>query len=81
MLRGNYAKYVAVADVRDGTDPHLTRKLKKALWKYPFQKLEDRLFDGGIFRHRVKRVQHLEHLNTPSFKNYYDFRFKEEADR
>ena len=76
LLRGNYARHVDVADVRDGTDPHLTRKLKRALWKFRLQKIEDRLFRGGLLKHRVKRVQHLEHLNTPSFKNYYDFNFR-----
>jgi SAM-dependent methyltransferase len=80
LLRGNYARYVDVADVRDGTDPQLTRKLKRALWKYRLQKIEDRLFKGGLLRHRVKRVQHLEHLNTPSFKNYYNFNFRRKPD-
>lgn len=76
LLRGNYAEHVEVADVRDGTDPALTRKLKRALWKYRFQKIEDRLFNGGFGKHRVKRIQHLEHLNTPTFKNYYNFGFR-----
>lgn len=76
LLRGNYAEHVEVADVVDGTDPALTRKLKRALWKYRFQKIEDKLFNGGFGKHRVKRIQHLEHLNAPTFKNYYNFSFR-----
>ncbi len=76
LLRGHYAKQVDVADVRDGSDPDLTRRLKAALWKHRLYKLEDRLFNGGLFKHRVKRVKNNKHLNVPSFKNYYDFRFK-----
>jgi hypothetical protein len=76
LLRGHYAKYVDVADVRDGSDPDLTRRLKAALWKHRLYKIEDRLFNGGLFKHRVKRVKDPEYMNIPSFKNYYNFRFK-----
>ena len=76
LLRGHYAKYVDVADVRDGSDPDLTRRLKAALWKHRLYKIEDRLFNGGFFKHRVKRVKDPEYMNIPSFKNYYNFRFK-----
>lgn len=78
LFRGNYAKHSEVSDVRNANDPALSKKLKRALFKFRFQKLEDRLFGGGFGKHRVKRVKNLEHLNTPTFKNYYAFNFKRE---
>jgi SAM-dependent methyltransferase len=76
LFRAKYARHVEVADVSDGTDSALTRRLKAALWKHRLQKLEDRLSNGGFFNHRVKRVKNGKHLNIPSFKNYYGFNFK-----
>lgn len=76
LLRGNYAKWVEVADVADGSDPHLTRKLKQKIWKHRFYKIEDFLTGGGFGRHRVKRVKNNKHINIPTFKNYYNFSFK-----
>lgn len=76
LLRGNYAKSVDVADVADGTDPHLTRKLKRAFWKHRLYKIEDWLSDGGFGKHRVRRVKDHKHVNIPSFRNYYNFSFK-----
>jgi SAM-dependent methyltransferase len=76
LLRGNYVKHVEVADVADGTDPHLTRKLKRGLWKHRLYKIEDFLTGGGFGKHRVKRVNNNKHVNLPSFKNYYNFSFK-----
>lgn len=78
LFRGNYARRVEVADLRDGTDSKFSRKLKRALWKYRIQKIEDRLFNGGLGEHRVKRVEYLDHLNTPTFKNFYSYKFRRE---
>ncbi len=78
LFRGKYAKHAEVADVRDGRDPGLSKKLKRALLKFKFQRLEDRLFHGGLGKHRVKRLKKLEHLNVPTFKNYYAFNFRRE---
>lgn len=75
FLRGNYVKQVDVADVQDGTDPDLTKRLKRALWKHRLYKVEDRLFNGGFLKRRVRRVKNYKHLNIPSFKNYYNFKF------
>lgn len=70
LLRGNYAEHVEVADIADGSDPDLTKKLKRALWKYRFYKIQDRLTG------RSRRVKDRKHVNLPSFRNYYNFRFK-----
>lgn len=70
LFRGHYAEHASVADVADGTDPQLTRKLKRALLKYRAYKIQDRLFG------RARRLKDKKHVNTPSFKNYYNFSFK-----
>lgn len=70
LLRGNYAKHVSVADVADGSDPDLTRKLKRALLKYKLYKWQDR------FLGKSRRLKDSKHVNIPSFRNYYNFSFK-----
>lgn len=70
LFRGHYAEHSSVADVADGSDPQLTRKLKRALWKYRAYKIQDRLFG------RARRLKDKKHVNVPSFKNYYNFSFK-----
>lgn len=87
LLRGNYARQVEVVDIRDGTDPDFTSKLRKELSKR-YRKLqlvealngrEDYL--GRLFRARypnawIPRLTPTKHLNVASYKNYYNFSFK-----
>ncbi len=87
LFRGLFARHAEVADLRDGRDPALSRKLLSALARrFPLHAADlvfDRLppIESLVTRltgKRLPRRNSFKRINAPSLRNYYRYGFRRE---